>query len=42
MPCLSGELDERVAAASYDGGRPERAATLQAEARVLAELLGDV
>jgi len=41
---LWGEIDERVAAASHfaDGGRPERAATLQAEAKVLAELLGDV
>ena len=32
---LWGEIDERVAAASHfaDGGRPEWAATLQAEAR---------
>jgi uncharacterized protein len=41
---LRGEIDERLAAASHsaDGGHPDRAATLLAEARVLAELLGDV
>jgi uncharacterized protein len=41
---LRSEIDERLAAASHfaDGGHPERAATLRAEADVLAELLGDV
>lgn len=41
---LRGEIEEWLAAASHfaDGGHPERAATLRAEARVLAELLGDV
>jgi uncharacterized protein len=41
---LRGEIDERVAAAGQiaAGGHRERAATLRAEADVLAGLLGDV
>lgn len=41
---VRAEIDERLGAA-FDciaGGRSDRAVTLRAEARVLAELLGDV
>lgn len=41
---LRAEVEERLAAALQvsDGGRPERAAALRAEAAVLTDLLGDV
>jgi uncharacterized protein len=41
---LRAEVDERLSAAQQivSGGNPERAATLRAEAAVLADILGDV
>ena len=41
---LRAEVDERLAAAQQftNGGHPERAAMLRAEATVLTDLLGDV
>ena len=41
---LRAEIDERLAAAQQftNGGHPERAALLRAEATVLTDLLGDV
>lgn len=41
---LRAEVDERLSAAHQvtDGGRPDRAAALRAEAAVLTGLLGDV
>jgi uncharacterized protein YqeY len=41
---VQSEIDERISAADdfAAGGRTDRAATLRAEATVLADLLGDV